>query len=449
MQEPNLETMLKQVDPQRIRATVEKLASWNTRNTNTPECRQAAEWLAEEYRKIPGLQVELFKYQVRKGSRIPEDREVVQVVATLPGRTDRRVLVGGHMDTINMAQGADLFTARSPGANDDASGTAMALELARIMSRRKWENTLMFVAFTGEEQGLLGSGALALHAREQNWNLEAVLSNDMIGNVQNKAGLKNNKVVRVFSEEYVAPARGRSGSGGVEAERSTIAPGTPTLQPPPPLASLQGEGEKQGPAVLQEKGEMSELARSSLQGESATRAQAEPRPHNSRELARWIEWNTRQHIKGHSVKLVFRRDRFGRGGDHTPFVAQGFTAVRVVEVHEEYDHQHTIMDLPEFIDWNYLANNARVNLAAMAMLADAGVAPTNVRMVRNEGHHTRVTWRGTPGVKYVVYWRDTASPVWEKCVEVGAVDRFVVEKVNVDDHQFAVGAVGGIPIEAR
>lgn len=438
MQEPTMESLLKRVDPKRMRATIEKLSSWNTRNTNTPECVQAAEWLAGEYRKIPNLQVELFKYQVKKGSRIPEDKEVVEVVAVLPGRTNRRILVGGHFDTINMGQGADLFTARAPGANDDGSGTAMALELARILAPYKWENTLVFVAFSGEEQGLLGSGTLAKRARDENWDLEAVLSNDMIGNAQNHLGQKDNRHVRVFSEEYVAPPRATvrpAGSGGgSESSATSEAPGTSpdtsvlgsTPLTPPPLANG-----------------------ASLQGEGAPRAQTEPRPHNSRELARWIEWNTRQHIKGFSVNLVFRRDRFGRGGDHTPFVAQGFTAVRLVEVHEEYERQHTIMDLPEFIDYGYLANNARVNLAAMAALAGAGEAPTNVRMVRDQGHNSRVTWRATPGVKYAVYWRETSSPVWEKCVVVGGVDHWLAEKINVDDHIFAVGAVGGIPVVAQ
>lgn len=155
-------------------------------------------------------------------------------------------------------------------------------------------------------------------------------------------------------------------------------------------------------------------------------------------------------MKGrHGIKLVFRRDRFGRGGDHTPFVQQGFTAVRFVEVIEEYNRQHTVNDLPEFIDYAYFANNVRANLCAMAALANAGEAPTNVRMVRNEGHHSRITWRATPGVKYVVYWRETSSPVWQGVFEVGEKTEFIAQKINVDDHMFAVGAMGGVPVAAQ
>ncbi|MBI5708665.1 MAG: M20/M25/M40 family metallo-hydrolase [Armatimonadetes bacterium] len=427
MQEPSLDAMLKQVDPKRLRATVEKLASFNTRNTNTPELFQAAEWIAGEYKKIPGLQVELYKYQVKRGSRIPADKEVVEVVAVLPGRTNRRILVGGHFDTINMGQGADPFTARSPGANDDGSGTALALELARILSQRKWENTLVFCAFSGEEQGLLGSGALAKRAREENWDLEAVLSNDMVGNTHNDLSQKETKFVRVFSEEYVPSPSTRT--RGADSQPAGVSQSTS-----PPVGEVgkrsePGEGVAAPPAAQQGEG---------------------PRPHNSRELARFIEWQVRQTMKGrHGIKLVFRRDRFGRGGDHTPFVRQGFTAVRFVEVIEEYNRQHTVNDLPEFIDYAYFANNVRANLCSMAALANAGEAPTNVRMVRDQGHHSKITWRGTPGVKYVVYWRETSSPVWQGVFEVGEKTEFIAQKINVDDHMFAVGAVGGVPVAAQ
>lgn len=149
------------------------------------------------------------------------------------------------------------------------------------------------------------------------------------------------------------------------------------------------------------------------------------------------------------MKLVFRRDRFGRGGDHTPFSQNGFNAVRFVEVHEEYTRQHTPDDLPEFVDANYVANVAKVNLLVMASLANAAEPPENVRIDRRQGHDTTVTWRSTPGVSYVVYWRDTASPVWQGSKDVGAADRATIEKINKDDHVFAVGAVGGIPVEAR
>lgn len=370
---PDIPTLLKEVDARRLRATVERLASWPNRNTNNPTLTEAAEWIASEYRKIPGLQVEIMRYRIERGQRVPEAKEVVQVVATLPGQTPRRILVGGHMDTINMKEGK--VDSPSPGANDDASGTSVALELARILAKYKWKNTLVFVAWSGEEQGLLGSRALAKRAKEEKWPIDAVLSNDMVGNSQNNLGQKNARQLRVFSEES--------------------------------------------------------------------------EDHNSRELARFIDWNSRGKIRGFAPKLVFRRDRFARGGDHTPFNQEGFTAVRLVEVHEEYSRQHTKDDLPGAMDWAYLANSARLNLLTMATLAEAAEAPREVRVDRAQGYDTKLTWRATPGTKYVIYWRETTSPLWEKAQEVGAVSEVVIPKIHKDDHVFAVGAIGGVPVEAK
>jgi Zn-dependent M28 family amino/carboxypeptidase len=359
------------IDPARMMSGIRKLASFSTRNTNSPTLNEAAEWLAAQYRAIPGLQVELMKYRVEQSARVPEAMEVVQVVATLPGEDDRRIIVGGHLDSLNLQ--ADAKTGSAPGANDDASGTVVALEVARAMAGRKWKHTLMFVGWTGEEQGLLGSRAMAAKAKADGWKIDAVLSNDTVGSPENKHGQRNDKQVRVFSEEV--------------------------------------------------------------------------EEHESRELARFIAWAVRD--KPFGVKLVFRRDRFGRGGDHTPFNQNGFNAVRFVEVHEEYTRQHTPDDLPEFVDSAYVANVAKVNLSVMELLANAGAVPTNVRIDRRQGHDTTVTWDETAGVSYVVYWRDTASPVWQGFKNVGAVDRATIEKVNKDDHIFAVGAVGGIPVEAK
>lgn len=378
LQQPDYEKLLAEVSPERMRATVEKLASWPTRNTSSPHMREAADWLAAEFRKIPGVEVELMPYKIEKGRRIPEDKEVVQVVAKLKGADERIVLVGGHMDTIVLD--GDPLTARSPGANDDASGVALALELARVMAQHKWQHTLMFVGFTGEEQGLLGSRALAQRAKTEGWKIDAILSNDTVGSSSNKSGQKDAKRIRVFSD---AP---------------------------------------------------------------------DPRnenPQQSRELARFIEWVTRDKVKDHGIKLVFRRDRFGRGGDHTPFSEAGFNAVRFIEVHEEFTRQHTVDDLPEHIDWQYLAQNARINLSAMAALANAGAPPENVKVDTRQGHDTRLTWTVTAGTRYVVYWRDTASAVWEGSREIGEAGEATIEKVNKDDHFFAVGAVGGVPVAAR
>lgn len=370
---PNFHPLTSQVDPSRLRATVEKLASWPNRNTNNPTLTEAAEWIASRFREIPGLEVELMKYRIEPSPRVPEAKEVVEVVATLPGKTDRRVIIGGHFDSINMTDQKDL-SLRAPGANDDASGVALTLESARILATRKWNQTLTFVAFSGEEQGLLGSAALAKRAREEGWKIDAVLSNDMVGNSRNLHGQADDREVRVFSEE--SPS------------------------------------------------------------------------HNSRELARFIEWLNRTSGNRHGVKLVFRADRFGRGGDHSSFNHEGFTAVRFVEVDEEYSRQHTPNDLPEFVDFDYLANNTRIDIQTAASLADAPEPPTRVRADRAQSHDALITWEGDPNAKYVVYWRATTSPVWQEWREVTGT-RAVFPKVSKDDNVFAVGAPGGIPIEAK
>lgn len=379
----DISELLAQVEAGRLRTTVEKLASFNTRNTLSPALNDSAAWLRDQYAAIAGVKSELFTYTIPAGRRVPEDKKVVQVVAWIDGEgqkaatfeniSGRVILIGGHMDSLNLQVPAE--TGRAPGANDDASGTATSLEIARVMAGKRWKQTVVFVGFTGEEQGLHGSRALAKFAKARGWQLDAVLSNDTVGSSSNKAGQKDDKHVRVFSD----------------------------------IAET----------------------------------------HNSRELARFIELAVRRNMKNFGVKLVFRADRFGRGGDHTPFAQEGFSAVRFIEVHEEYTRQHTPDDLPEYMDWAYLANVTRANLAAMAELANAGRPPTDVRVVRDQSHDTTITWKGEPGAEYVVYWRDTTSPTWQGWKEAGTSVRITIEKVNKDDHIFAVGAKAGIPIEAK
>ncbi len=360
-----------EVSADRLIGTVKGLAQFHTRNTNSPGLTEACEWAASQLRSIPRLQVEVMKYRA-SGSRVVEAKDVVQVVAVLPGRTDRRILVGGHIDSLNLRD--DPVTGRAPGANDDASGTALSMELARVMAMREWENTLVFVCFSGEEQGLLGSTALAQRAKNENWKLEAVFNNDIVGNSANTDGFKDKKQIRLFSD-----------------------PADTT---------------------------------------------------KSRELARFIEWQVRQDLRDFRVKLIYRSDRFGRGGDHTPFMRQGFNAVRFCEVWEDFTRQHNDQDVPDHVDKAYLRNAARANLVAMAALANAKPAPERVRVDRRQGHNTRVSWTPLEGVEYVLYYRNSASPTWEKAILVGAVGEYTVKGINKDDNVFAIGAKGGIPVEA-
>jgi hypothetical protein len=367
-----LSHLTSEVSKDSLRQTLTHLSTYPTRNTNTPELEKAAEWVASEFKKIPGLRVELMRYDVKKGRRVVADKSVVQVVATLPGESDKKVIVGGHLDTINLT--GDPLTAIAPGINDDGSGVALTLECARILSQKRWRNTLVFVAFSGEEQGLFGSGALAERAQKESWKIEAMLNNDTVGASQGPGKLKDKKRVRLYSEEST--------------------------------------------------------------------------DHNSRELARFIEWETRGKVKGFSPWLVFRKDRFQRGGDHTPFNIKGFNAVRFVEAIEYLTHQHTDKDTLEGIDFDYLANVVRLNLISLSSFASAADAPTNVRYDAKQAHDTIVRWNSQPGVSYRVYWRESSSSVWQGMVEAGEKNEVIIKGKNKDDHVFAVGAVGGVPISA-
>lgn len=367
-----LSHLTSEVSKDSLRQTLTHLSTYPTRNTNTPELEKAAEWVASEFKKIPGLRVELMRYDVKKGRRVVADKSVVQVVATLPGESDKKVIVGGHLDTINL--NGDPLTAIAPGINDDGSGVALTLECARILSQKRWRNTLVFVAFSGEEQGLFGSGALAERAQKESWKIEAMLNNDTVGASQGPGKLKDKKRVRLYSEEST--------------------------------------------------------------------------DHNSRELARFIEWETRGKVKGFSPWLVFRKDRFQRGGDHTPFNIKGFNAVRFNEAIEYLTHQHTDKDTLEGIDFDYLANVVRLNLISLSSFASAADAPTNVRYDAKQAHDTIVRWNSQPGVSYRVYWRESSSSVWQGMVEAGEKNEITIKGKNKDDHVFAVGAVGGVPISA-
>lgn len=362
-----------QPDAKHLRQTVELLTSFPTRNSLSPTCRPACEAFANQLKQHKALQVELMDYNLPKGRRIPEDTPCQNVIATLKGYRANQILIGGHLDSLNLS--VKPSDGPAPGANDDASGVAVTAELARIFSNATHPNTLQFIAFTGEEQGLHGSTAIAKQAVDQKAIIDAVLSNDTVGSSSNKSGQKDEKRIRIFSEEADT--------------------------------------------------------------------------HNSRELARFAELIVRETQKDFRIKLVFRRDRFGRGGDHTPFANAGFNAIRFIEVHEEFTRQHTPDDIIDYMDFDYLTRVASANLAIMATLAQAQDAPTDVKVKLDQTHDTTITWQANPGQKYVVYHRETTSPIWQGIIPVGETDSHTVKLVNKDDHIFAVGAEYGIPLEAK
>jgi hypothetical protein len=288
---------------------------------------------------------------------------------TDPG--DNRVyLISGHLDS----RVTDVLnrTADAPGANDDGSGVAAVLECARIMSKRSFPATIIFVAVSGEEQGLLGANFLSDKAKQQSWNIDAMLNNDIMGsNNSNETNIIENTKVRVFSEAFSALDTGRV------------------------LQNIRSLG---------------------LENDGKTR-----------QLARYVKEIGERYVDNLEVVMIYRNDRFLRGGDHTPFVQRGYAAVRITEMNENFNHQHQDLrtengvvygDLPEFMDFEYLRKNTGINLATLANLAKATSQPQEVTVnVRGLGNSTTLNWKtpknGKPKGFYVLM-RETTSPVWQK-----------------------------------
>ena len=407
--DPQIVRMLREVDPARIEANVRKLAGFHTRHTlsDAPEQSSgivtAREWIRGEFERCRDesgdgrLRIEMHETTVERTSeRVPRPVKIVNVLATLPGKTDpnRVYLVSGHYDS--RASDPLDATSRAPGANDDASGTAVVMEMARVMSRYEFDATIVFAAVAGEEQGLLGAAALAEEAKSRKWNLEAMFTNDIVGNTLGGNGVRDRSRVRVFSE------------------------GVPSLENPIALQSRQSTGgENDGP---------------------------------SRQLARYVQSAAQKYTPNFGVTMVWRRDRFGRGGDHIPFNRQGFAAVRFTEPNEDFARQHQDVrtedgveygDVPERVDFAYVADVARVNLAAVASMARAPAKVGNATIDPRPGYDTTITWE--PGgdddlAGYVVLARETTAPTWQRRIEVGNQPRATV-RLSKDDYIFAVQAV--------
>jgi hypothetical protein len=344
---PQIAEVVKEISVQKIEANIRKLVGFGTRHTlsaTTSETRgigAARRWLEEEFERYAQesagrLQVSLDQFTQPAGERNPQPVQVVNVVATLPGEQpesrDRIYVVSGHYDS----RVTDVMnsTADAPGADDDASGVAAVLELARVMSKKKWDATLVFMAVAGEEQGLFGSTHWAKKARQNNSNIAGMITNDIIGSSQADDGPVDKTHVRLFAE------------------------GVPPLQEMPPnwIGQIKTGGENDSP---------------------------------TRELARFIRTMGERYVKGMSVEIVYRKDRYLRGGDHSPFLAAGYPAVRMTEPNEDFRHQHQDVrkangvqygDLPEFVDFEYTTQVARVNGAALGALALAPAEPRGVEI---------------------------------------------------------------------
>src|SRR5271166_2201706 len=403
---------LREVSAEQIQANIEKLASFGTRLTLSAQdpasiaagrgISAAQEWIKSEYERYAKdcggcLEVKTDTFTEPPADRIPQPTEITNVYAVLrgtdPENAKRIVLVTGHYDS-RPSDTLDV-KADAPGANDDASGTAVSLECARVLSKMKFPARIVFVAVAGEEQGLNGSHHFAQMVKDQGWELEAVLNNDIVGG--DKSAEQDHSAVRVFSE------------------------GVPAAATEQDIRRIRGLG-----------------------GESDS---------GSRQLARYIAEVGRVYDAGVKPVLVFRLDRYLRGGDHSAFNQQGFTAVRFTEFREDFHHQHQNVrtesgieygDLPKFVDYEYVAQVARLNAATLASLAAAPAPPANVHLLTKDlENDSTLTWEASPGglaAEYEVLWRATTSAEWEHTQSVGNVTRATL-KLSKDNVIFAVRAV--------
>jgi len=384
--DPVIAQVIKDVSPQSARRTDEKLVSFVTRHTlsvNNPGAADspqgivaARNWIKSEFERISSecngcLEVKTDTFiEQPKGprDRINKPTEIQNVYAILKGtdpeQAKRIYLVTGHYDTRN----TDIFnsTDPAPGANDDGSGTTVSIECARVLSKHKFPATIIFLTVAGEEQGLNGSTHFAKMAKEQGWQLEGVLNNDIVGgNTTPGDTLQNKNWVRVFSE-------------GI--------PATATDSDLRRIRAVGGENDSP-----------------------------------SRQLARFIHSVGEIYDFGQfTPKLIFRRDRYLRGGDHISFNEQGFPAVRFTEYREDYNHQHQTLrtengieygDLLKFVDFDYVANVARLNAATLAALASSPAPPTDVHLLTKQlENDSKIEWKAAPGATaYEVLWRKTTD----------------------------------------
>jgi hypothetical protein len=423
--DPQIAAALHEVSPARIQQTIEKLVSFETRSTLSSDmpvasgkgATAAAEWIRSEferYAKACGgcLEVKTDEFTQEPGPRVSTPTKITNVYAVLRGidaaNAGRIYLVSGHYDSRdsdnNDAKGA------APGANDDGSGTAVSLECARVLSKHRFPATIIFLTVAGEEQGLYGSAHFAKMAKAAGWDLEAVLNNDIVGGDHPTYGVfsgpspaipmpENRDVVRVFSEGVTSTATAE------EWKR---------------IRALGGEGDSP-----------------------------------SRQLARYVAETAKEYLSLYDfrVMLVFRPDRYLRGGDHLSFNDQGYAAVRFTELRENYNHQHQNIrtengvqygDLPQFVNSDYIANVARLNAATLASLASAPAPPRNARLLtKGLVNDSTIKWEPSSegfSINYELLWRDTTAPDWEHIQPVGNAREATVT-VSKDNVIFAVRSV--------
>ena len=397
------------VSAEQIKNNVKTLTEFGTRNTfsdtvsNTRGIGAARRWIKQKFDTISNecddcLNVFYQKDFVSKAgnNRVPHDAWVVNVVAIQKGTTypNRYIIISGDIDS--RASNTMDFTTDAPGANDNASGMAGTIEAARVLSKYKFENSIIYLGLAGEEQGLFGGAGFAKYAKDQNWDIIGVLNNDMIGNIEGVDGVIDNRTFRIFSEP-VPPTE-------TERERQ--------------LRRFYG-GEVDG---------------------------------ISRQLARYVHKTVKTYMPEMNPMLVYRLDRFGRGGHHRPFNDLGFAGIRIMEAHENYTQQHQDIrtenginygDTFEHVNFAYAKKLTTVNAINLASLASAPPAPKTVAIGGIVEPSAKLKWDKVEGaISYKIYWRATTSPNWDNSRSVGDISEFTLKGIVIDNFYFGVASVG-------
>lgn len=408
--DPQIEKMVSEVSKDSLESYTRKMVSFGTRNTLSTQADPkrgigaARNWVLSrfnEFAKQSAGRLTAFIDTITlaaDGRRVNRPIVLGNVVATLKGtdpNDDRIFIVSGHLD--NMRTNVMDSTGDAPGANDDASGVANVMECARVMSQRSFPATIIFVAVSGEEQGLLGANFMAEKAKKQNWNIEAVLNNDIMGsNNSSETNVINNTRIRVFSEAFSVLDTGRAALN---------------------IRSLGLENDGK-----------------------------------ARQLARYVKETSERYVDNLEIVMVYRNDRFLRGGDHTPYVQRGYAAVRITEMNENYYHQHQDVrmengirygDLPEFMDFEYLRKNTCMNLCNLANLSKSPSMPQEVKVdTKKLTNYTNLTWKAPKSGKvkgYYVMMRETTSAFWQK--KFFTTDSKMDLPYSKDNYFFAVQSV--------
>ena len=399
--------IINNVSAERIKKDITKLANFGTRHTlsdtvsNTRGIGAARRWIKSEFDKISSdckncLNVFYQKDLVKEdGRRIVKDVMVVNVVAIQKGTKypNRYIIMSGDIDS--RVSNPNNYTSDSPGANDNASGMAGTIEAARVLSKYEFENSIIYVGLSGEEQGLFGGRGLAAYAKEKGWEIIGIMNNDMIGNIKGVDGVIDNRTFRIFSE------------------------------PVPPT-----ESERQRRARRFYGGEVDGI---------------------SRQLARYIHKTTKTYMPEMNPKMIYRLDRFGRGGHHRPFNDAGYAGIRIMEAHENYTQQHQDIrtengieygDKIKFVNFDYAKKLTAVNAINLASIAWAPPSPKNVRIGGIVQASAKFSWDKVEGAKgYKIYWRDTTSPTWDNYQYVENVNEFTLKGIVIDNYFFGVSAV--------